>query len=731
MRRVFAAFALSVSAWSLRAACPAPRFAAPASFNGGPRPGVLAVANINGDSWPDLVVGNRNGNEDDGGVAVLVGEPNAKFGSPARYEHDAAIYSIAVADFDNDGDDDVVAFDGASNHPQLTVFVLRNDGGVLVRAASFVIDDFYSHVFTGDFDGDGRADFIVSDSSDSVTLFLGRGNFAFTKLKVPAGVTLNGSAVVRDFDRDGKSDVAVVRRDGAAVIALFGAAGGFRPPITWTLDVPATTSLRNIIAGDFNGDRKLDLLVGFDFFKVGLILDAGAGPNAMVTITQPVPDFESTEPSAVADFDGDGTDDLATGWIGGVSTFRSGSSGFAAASRYMLIGGSAFDIAAADFDRDGDTDLVVSTGNRIDVLLNDSGRFRSPQYMTYPSAVADFNHDGRDDVLNGNVVWVSKPDGTFAPASTSSGQGPTVIEPFPAELRSVAVGDLNGDGNLDFVYLGQSPNYPYNLQRTTGLGRGDGTFEITTEQLAAYEYESPPQLADVDGDGRLDLVAVVRKSDFFDVSFPVIIARGNGYGTFGPPIERDFGAIFGEVRIGDFNGDHKPDLFVASNVVMVVLNDGHGNFPSPIESTVFLADGFGIGDLNGDGRDDVAAVSASYDSRVFLFFSRGDGTFFPQQELSTVISGVGKVVIQDLNGDGNKDIFIIEDTDSSGRVGSAAFLAGGGKGHFGGSVSIPTTGLGEIRLGDFNGDGIIDIEDSGFVRLGTCTPIPERHHAVR
>jgi hypothetical protein len=735
VRRMFAAFAVFAAASSLRASCPAPKFEAPPSYDGGPTPVPVAVANINGDPWLDLVVGNSDGNDDRGGVAVLLGEPNAKFSKPVRYEFDASVYSIAVADFDNDGDDDVLAFDTAFNHSEFAVIVLRNDRGVLVRAARLVIDDFYSRVLTGDFNGDGRADFIVADTSDSVTLFLGGGDFTFTKSEVPAGAALNGSAVVEDFDRDGKSDVALVRQGGSAVIALFGASGGFRPAITWTLGVPDTPYFRSIIAGDFNGDRKLDLLAGFDFRTAGLILDAGAGSNATITAIQSLPDNESMGPMVAADLDGDGTDDLAASWIGGVSVFRSSNAVFRETARNMIMGGEAAGIVAADFDRDGDADLVVASYNLINVLVNDSGHLRSPAYTVYPSAVADFNHDGRDDVLNGTVAWLAKPDGTFAPASLGPRdgptEGPTIGEPFPATL-SAAVGDLNNDGNPDFVYLGRAPNYTYALQRTIGLGNGNGLFLITVELLSPYEYESPPQLADVDGDGRLDLIAIVFKNVYPDSSWPVIIARGNGDGTFGPAIERDFGQVFGEVRIGDFNGDHKPDLFVISSVGTVVLNDGHGNFPSPIESTVFLADGFGIGDLNGDGFDDVAAVSAVHEySTVFLFFSRGDGTFVPQQELSTVVSGVGKVVIQDLNGDGNKDIFVVEFPDSSGRFGSAPFLAGDGKGHFAGSVSIPTTSHGEIFTGDFNGDGITDLEDSGYVRLGTCTSMPERRHAVR
>lgn len=735
LRRVFAAFAVVAAASPLRAACPVPKFDAPPSYNAGPSPVAVAVANINGDSWPDLVVGNSDGNDDEGGVTVLLGEPNAKFGSPVRYERDASFYSIAVADFDKDGDDDVVAFDSASNHPELTVLVLRNDRGVLVRAAAFVLDDYYSRVVTGDFDGDGRPDFVVVDTSDSIALFHGHGDFTFTKTKVPAGAALNSAVVVKDFDGDGKSDVAVIRDNSSAVMLFFGASNGFRTPVTWSFTVPAGTYARFLAAGDFNGDRKPDLLVQFDLQAAGLILDAGSGPNATVALTPPLFDNNGLPPSAVADFDGNGTDDVALASPEGVRIVHADNGAFRDAAHSMIVGGGASDIAAADLDGDGDPDVVAVTwGGRVDVLINNSGHSRSPQYSVYPGAVADFNHDSRADVLNGRVAWLAKPDGTLVPAAIDPGQpAPTILEPYPSELRGAAVGDLNGDGNPDFVYLGIAPTYPYSLQRTIGLGMGNGTFRITVEILDQYFYESAPSLADIDGDGWLDLLAVAAPFESAGPRFPVIIARGNGDGSFGPVLERDFGSLFGEVRIGDFNGDHRPDLLIASigGEGKVVLNDGSGYFASPVAATLNLGDGYGIGDLNGDGRDDVAAVSASYDSTVSLYLSRGDGTFLPVQTLSTVISGVGDVVIRDLNGDGNKDIFIIEDTSSSGRVGSAAFLAGDGKGHFAGSVSIPTTGLGQILLGDFNGDGIVDLEDSGFVRLGACTPLPERHHAVR
>jgi len=729
-RRVFAAFAIFVAASPLRAGCPVPKFDAPPSYNGGPSPVAVAVANINGDSWPDLVVGNRDGNDGEGGVTVLLGEPNARFGSLVRYEQDASFYSIAVADFDNDGDDDVVAFDSASSHPP-NALVLRNDRGVLVRAASFVFDGYYSRILTGDFDGDGRPDFIVVDTSDSITLFRGRGDFTFTKSKVPAGGALNGVAVVKDFDGDGKSDVAVIRDKSSSVMVFFGASSGFRTPVTWSFAIPTGFYARSLTAGDFNGDRKPDLLVQFDVQAAGLILDAGSGSNATVSLTPPLFDNDGLDPSAVADFDGDGSDDIALASPEGVRIIHSGHGAFIDAERSMIVGGGAPALAAIDLDRDGDPDVVAVTWRGpVNVLINNSGHFRSPQYSVYPSAVADFNHDGRADVLSGRVVWLAKPDGTLVPAAIDPGPAPTLLEPYPAELRGVVVGDLNGDGNPDFVYLGIAPSYPYALQRTVGLGMGNGTFRITVGILDQYRYESAPLLADIDGDGRLDLLAIAVPMESAGPRMPLLIAHGNGDGTFGPPLERDFGPIYGEVRIGDFNGDHKPDLLIPTLNGYVALNDGHGNFGSPM-GTVNLADGFGVGDLNGDGIDDVAAVSAWSYSTVSLFFSRGDGTFLPGPVLPTVISGVGDVVIRDLNGDGNNDIFIVEDTDSTGRVGSAAFLAGDGKGHFAGSVSIPTTGLGPIRTGDFNGDGVIDLEDSGFVRLGACTPMPDRHRAVR
>ncbi len=135
--------------------------------------------------------------------------------------------------------------------------------------------------------------------------------------------------------------------------------------------------------------------------------------------------------------------------------------------------------------------------------------------------------------------------------------------------RSVAIGDLNGDGKLDLAVANDSTNTVSVL-----LGDGDGTFKTKRD----YDTGSDPSsiaIGDLNGDGKPDL-AVANEG-----SATVSVLLGNGDGTFGAKTDYDTGIAPYSVAIGDLNGDGKPDLGVAnegSATVSVLLGNGNGTF---------------------------------------------------------------------------------------------------------------------------------------------------------
>jgi hypothetical protein len=162
------------------------------------------------------------------------------------------------------------------------------------------------------------------------------------------------------------------------------------------------------------------------------------------------------------------------------------------------------------------------------------------------------------------------------------------------------------------------------------------------------------------------------------------------------------------VVIGDLNGDGKPELATANaryetNTVSVLANRGDGSFkakrdyatgPGPL-SVAF-------GDLNGDGKPELATANVSGNS-ISVFANRGDGSFQSKLEYATG-SGPFSVAIGDLNGDGKPDLATANA--NYGRAGTVSVLLNRGDGSFGAKVDYATGHFPvSIAIGDLNGDG--------------------------
>jgi hypothetical protein len=159
--------------------------------------------------------------------------------------------------------------------------------------------------------------------------------------------------------------------------------------------------------------------------------------------------------------------------------------------------------------------------------------------------------------------------------------------------------------------------------------------------------------ADFNLDGKVDLAFAQGNS--------IQVLLGNGDGTFAPPI-----VISGPadcLATGGFNGDGKPDLVGCDDGIVVYLGYGDGTFAPPITSPTPSAPIFAaVGDLNNDGKQDVAAVafhgigSNPNLGPVYVLYGNGDGTFQPALQVHTDIGTVFSAGIADLDGDGLPDL---------------------------------------------------------------------------
>ena len=290
----------------------------------------------------------------------------------------------------------------------------------------------------------------------------------------------------------------------------------------------------------------------------------------------------------------------------------------------------------------------------------------------------------------------------------------------------IALADVNGDGKPDLVAINCGDNSACGGTGSVGvlLGNGDGTFQPAIDSDVGGFEPSFAVVADVNGDGKPDLVVVG--------GGVVAVLLGNGDGTFQPATTyavSGAGAFYtSSLAVADVNGDGKPDLLVAVGLgcgwgclmggVDVLLGNGDGTFGPPVRYYAF-ENGLGagtvaVGDMNRDGKLDLVVggycdVANNCGNLAAVLLGNGDGTF---QSPTTFASGdpyQSSAGVGDVNGDGNPDLLVANW--SSDTVG---VMLGNGDGTF---QPVVTYSAGESFAGgprsivatDLNGDGRLDL----------------------
>ena len=596
---------------------------------------------------------------------------------------------LAVGDVDGDGAADIVI--GAENADGLSWYRNPGDGSDASMWDRFAIGegDFTTDGEVADVDGDGDLDVVASSIDRNVVEWweqVGDPQMAEGWTRHEIGPDFAHDLVIKDIDGDNDLDVAAFHHDAQRVDWFEQTAD---PTQAWMQHIVDEISGEGLAVDDVDGDGDVDMVAGSTLY----INTVGSGRSWDKSPI--VADWPDEARPIIADIDNDGANDIvlaAPETKGRLSWFRGSS------WEERVIdedAGFTHSLETADIDHDGHLDLMVGVmhfdgTHEIRVLFGDGGATWSQVLLastgTHNARLADLDGDGSVDVVGKNFdgpkrveVWWARPFVAAEPFARPAGS-PDAASPLDGFTHvlvddqrdtfnestpffGLAFDDLDADGDGDIAsgkYLYLNPG-----------GMSDNWERIDlAEQIGAVV--DVMLTTDVDGDDRADLIA----SSLPDVWW--LEAGDDPHEWTGrivgqvPATSRPNGQGY---RAGDLDADGRPEIVLSggsseSEVWYLKIPPDPEAAPWPTIRVTNTAtdEQIGIGDINGDGLNDIAAGDMNDGGSFIAWFENpGDGSPDWVRRRLGQFPGVfpDRVDLADLDGDGRLDVVVTEENDGT------------------------------------------------------------------
>ncbi|MBN2200990.1 VCBS repeat-containing protein [bacterium] len=747
-------------------------FEAKVDFWAGPSPFQVAIRDLDGDGKADLVVGNdvnytltiiRN--------THLIGSFNgSSFAAGVGFITTSTPRGIAICDLDGDGKPDLAATNINGN----TISILRNTGitGNITFASKvdFSTGQGPSHVAIGDLDGDEKPDLAIANSEDNSVSVLRNistaGSITSGSFDPKVDFTASATSVsIGDMNGDEKPDLIANKSNQVSLLQNTTIAGGFNAD-SFAPRVISQHSYYNMygVVGDLDGDGKPDCVnTKTDYSQVSILRNLFPEKPQEITLISP-----------------NGGENWGVGSSQNITWTSLGTSGYIHIEYSTNGGSSWADVIASTLDdgsyswivpeapstngliRISDTDGTPSDTSdavfTISILIPGITEF-TPGSGTIGTSVVitGFNFSADTD---SNIVYfgavrapvtsasltslnVVVPAGaTYAPITvtvggriaysadpflvTFAGGGSISDSSFAPRLclgtagtpNSVAVGDFNGDGKSDMAITNNDNNYVVSIYRNRSVigSLTDSSFAAKMDLATADDHPYDATIADIDGDGKLDLAIANMGVNSFSVFRNTSTVDSI---SFAARVDFATNANPYCIAVADIDGDGKPDLAAlntGSDNFSAFRNSstvGHISFAEKVDfPTCDYPFDIAMDDLDGDGKPDAAVTN--YNSNTVSVLQNmsdyGSISFASKVDFNTDVTPV-YMVIGDLDMDGKPDLAInhnsrnrvtvMRNTSVTGSITSASFAD---------EIEFITAAYPYgIAVGDLDGDGKPDL----------------------